>query len=357
MVMLGLLTPFVLFNTVYIWPKLLGAAYGLLVFNQLLSLARDSRSNRALPLAGICAALSLLCHAGNALLFPLLALAFARTLWRQGWLRLATAFMALILVLLPWLAWQILVQPHPTALLRFALTNHFGFNRRAFPILPDVIAAYRELGIEGWAANKLRGLHAMSGSIRDLMRGLDQKRYGPGQDELGMQRIRDFASVFRSVGLIFMASLPLAFRRGLRGRLFETATLAASVGWGCVALTLLAFLSPPLTHHLPSSAVLLIVGASASACLALRRSLRAALIFAALLTWAVVWAVHPMVIALRTEPTAVLAFGLSFGVLLWRAGPSLLGRAYAGGARIWQPPASPNEERLSAKLRTPASSA
>ena len=65
--MLTMASPFLLFNTVYTWPKILGASYVLVAFILLCGLEGRSRKQSGdLVVVALCAALACLSHASNA---------------------------------------------------------------------------------------------------------------------------------------------------------------------------------------------------------------------------------------------------------------------------------------------------
>jgi hypothetical protein len=142
---------FCIFNGLYTWPKLLAAAFGLLM---ILALARlSSRTGEVgdspvvlLSIAALGGALALLSHGGA--LFGVVAalLVCARPIFRQGPRPMLLAALAGIAVLTPWLIWQAWFQPNGTALLRFLLVGSFGFDRRETSVLAEAVNTYASLG-------------------------------------------------------------------------------------------------------------------------------------------------------------------------------------------------------------------
>ena len=163
--LLTLTTPFVFFDTVYTWPKLLGASYVLLSFGLLHGMSRRRRDDGWLSLALVaaCASLAYLSHASNAFALVAVAALFAPTIVRQGAPAIALSALVAVLMLLPWTIWQAAVQPGGNALLRFALANDFGADDRSRPLLVSVVDAYSGLGVGGWISAKVEALRLLFG--------------------------------------------------------------------------------------------------------------------------------------------------------------------------------------------------
>jgi hypothetical protein len=313
MVVAAAMSPFFLFNSVYIWPKLLGATYALLVLLALASLLPGRRDRGAVILAGLCAALSILCHASNAVVFPAFALVFAMPIVRQGFVTLALGGLATVATLIPWQLWQSFVQPHGNALIRYALTLDFGMEDRTKPILPEMIAAYRTLGVHGWIASKLDGLMVIFGSMRPSVPLNEGASYGPGFDAVGRLRIADFFSLLRGILIpatgLFLAPILWTWRRPQNAGL---AVRAASCGFLGILLPVLVFLATPITHVLPYASPVLLLLAGASFLFAWP-VLREMALLAEAAYFLIVWLAHPLLSALRVETLAVVA--LAAGLL------------------------------------------
>jgi hypothetical protein len=323
LVVIAAMSPFFLFNSVYIWPKLLGATYALLVLLSLASLVPGRRDQGGVILAGLCAALSILCHASNALIFPALALVFATSIVRQGVVTLALGGLAAVVTLIPWQLWQSFVQPHGNALIRYALTLDFGMRDRTKPILPEIIATYRTLGLQGWIASKIDGVMVIGGSMRAPVPLHEAATYGPGVDAVGRLRIADFFSLTRGilipvVGLMLAPILWTWHRPQGTGLAVRTA-IGGSLG---VLLTMLIFLPVPITHVLPYASPVFLLLAGASFLFAWP-VLRGIALLAEAVYFGVVWVAHPLVSALRLEALALPALAAGLLLLFYVAGSSI----------------------------------
>lgn len=314
---LTLTSAFVFFDTVYVWPKLLGATFTLLAFGGLFGLDRErKRSPVTLAVVAGCAALAYLSHSSNAFALLPIAVLFVAVIFRQGpsAIVVATAFAGALL--LPWILWQWFVQPGGTALLRQALANEAGFDTRTSPVLPSVLAAYHAMGWDGWLRGKLAALRFVAGIGVDPARLGNVARYSPGLDVYGYLRVLDFFVTLRAIG-VAAAGVVLLPALGLF-RLDSTAAMLprnASIA-GLAGLLLSIFLTLPIAymHHQPFGALLLVTVAGAvtlAACGPLASRLA---VVVALGYFTVVWIVPPLVIADRVQWTAVA--GMAYGAVL-----------------------------------------
>jgi hypothetical protein len=299
--------PFVLVNTVYIWPKILGATFVLLAFGLLVS----PNSNRKplssnLWIVALAAAFAFLSHASNAVALVPLCLIFIRSILRQRATNIVISAAAAIVVILPWFAWQHFFQPNANSLLRFFLSGDFGFDKRDLSVWTSAWNALEHLGFSGWIAGKIANLALMLGHD-------DWKSFGdvailsPAADIIGTQRVLDFSVMVRALGIAVLGLFVLPFlsdtHHGVRA-----AKLGAIVGLGGLMLTLAASLTMSYVHQQPYGSVLLLLfaGAVAITCLPARvGSLTASIGIA---YFVVVWLIHPLLFALRIHWMALLIF-------------------------------------------------
>jgi hypothetical protein len=324
---LAIISPFLLFNTVYTWPKILGASYVVAAFLLLSRLSTGGIKQRlSLTIVAICAALAYLAHGSNAFALVPLALFFLPTIWREGSAVIAAAVLSAVFVYLPWAYWQIVIQPGGNGLARFALTGNLDFNERHLPILPAVINAYKELGLGGWLALKAKAVLLMLGIGTETQFG-EAASYSPGTGLLGSYRVLDFLVLVRAIA----ATLPgLAF---LWLRIWTTSAKrsdtqllpdAGLVGCAGLIFTLLVTLPPAIVHQLPYGSILLLLLAGAGA-IAGNGLLAAVIIPLATGYFLIVWIGSPLIIADRLVASGLV--GMVFGVLFivivlmntWRA--------------------------------------
>jgi hypothetical protein len=139
-------TGFLLFNTIFVWPKLAGAALVLLAFCTFFATESAINPRHRWLAGGALAACGNLAHGG--VMFSLLALvpivAFSlRRRWRP-WLLAAAAFTVLSL---PWLAYQRLYEPPGNRLLKWHLAGAVEPDARS--VTTALVENYSSLG---WSA-------------------------------------------------------------------------------------------------------------------------------------------------------------------------------------------------------------
>lgn len=227
------LTPFFLFNSTYIWPKLLSAAFGLAAAAILLGLGSERRLRddpQGLIAAAALSALALLTHGGS--VFGVLA-AIALAPCYRGLPSLRGALLAAITgigLLAPWMAWQHFVDPPGNALVKYAFAGTFGFGEESLGVLATIERNYTALGWAGWTANKWHGLQTLTIGTDDNCAMGEQ---GIATSLAGPLRVADFlyaipALRFLLVGLILVPLL-LCHR-----------TLATHAPWRLTSFALLA---------------------------------------------------------------------------------------------------------------------
>lgn len=157
---LAIFSGFFLYNTVYVWPKLLAAGMSIAA---LVFLLPEHRQNRtvSLTLAGVCAALAMLAH-GSAvfLLAPalLVLLAFRRLRPDRG---LAWAALAFVLLNAPWSAYQKFYDPPGDRLIKMHLAGVQDVDPRS--ALAAIAQAYETTPPAVIAQNKLANVQTALG--------------------------------------------------------------------------------------------------------------------------------------------------------------------------------------------------
>lgn len=321
-VVLVLSSPLMIFNTVYIWPKLLGASYALASFLVLSDMARQGRAiaRPNLDLAAVLAVLSYLSHGSNAFTLVVIALAFALPLLRSGIVPLGLASASALLVYAPWAWWQAVVQPHGNALVRSALAGDFAFDDRERSILQDIVAAYAGQDLWGWLKGKLLGLRFMTGYKVEWTSLPELVSTHAGPTWFGGARVLDFyvgifALGISLVGVVLVAACA-ARVPGLSRRPAEFGFLvrAAGVGLAAVAFQLLATVLTPVTHHVAYAALLLLLCSGAAMLAQRHRAIAAASCVLAGGYALVVWVGAPILAADRLVFTALA--GMAAGAVV-----------------------------------------
>jgi hypothetical protein len=305
-VLLVLFSPFVLFNSVYTWPKLMTAFLAMAGLWMLVS-DRSSRNTSSIA-AGLLFGLALLSHAGVA--FGLLALPIFVRLLTAKWLVVRSAIAATVAVIcwIPWSLWQKYIDPPGNALMRYALTGDLGFTSPLMPLTEAVRTAYADLTLQGWLSQKWLGLKNLFGVDYS-----DTSMDTYVVSWIGTLRLHDFLFVFpalRFLGLALLAALISAvFLPSMRARTRNVAllTLAGLTG---IAVNILATWSVHINHHQSYLSVVALLLAGALALLVLPRWLAIALTTAQIGYVMVVWMVHPIYVPGSVQITVV------FGVIL-----------------------------------------
>lgn len=242
------MTPFAIFNSVYIWPKMLGASFALFAFIQLfeptqyIEHKQHARFSSALLWAALLSGLALLSHGGTA--FGIVA-AIVMAIWYRGLpsLRLAIrAGLIGLLTLVPWALWQHFEQPPGNALVKYAFSGNFGFGEEAKGVLATVRDAYAKLTLSSWAEMKL-------GALRVLFDGEGStcgvQEIGSISSYYGLLRSQDFFYFGPSLRFLALGFIPLFFSRRLlsldarKDRLIHYARIMVSTGLlsiGCYSL-------------------------------------------------------------------------------------------------------------------------
>jgi len=312
-VALAVTSPFFLFNTIYTWPKMLGAAYALLAALLLLEMRERSgaAAGMSLVLVAICASLSYLSHASNLFAMIGIAIIFAPSLQRQSPARIVLACIAAAIVVAPWLWWATYVQPGGNALLRSALTGDFGFDRRSTPIGPEAIAALQKLGIHGWLERSREHLMVMLGMIRLpwLFEGLGPSTaYGI----LGRARVEDFAILVRSIGVaaLWLPAVAISALFPALGKEMSDARMLLGCGLAGALLTVATLCPMQIMPNVAYGVAALLFAAAAFGVAKTNPAFAVCVLVISLFYCGVVWIVHPLMIALRIEWTSLLMFSI-----------------------------------------------
>jgi hypothetical protein len=158
------LTGFCIYNSLYIWPKLLGAGFGLMMILSLAVLVtRPASGTLLLSIAALSSALALLCHGGVVFGVAAALLVCAPAILRQGLRPVLISAALAAIPLMSWIAWQAIYKPGGNSLVRFMLTGDFGQDRRDVSVLADVIAAYSRLTTHAFLEMKTNALLTLFG--------------------------------------------------------------------------------------------------------------------------------------------------------------------------------------------------
>ena len=283
-------TPFAIFNTLYVWPKLLGAVFAALAFMLLFAARTENRRQGGdLILVAGCAALSYLSHASNAFVLVPIAVFYARWIIGYGLGSIVRAVVVAVILVSPWLWWTSVLQPGGNALLRFALAGTFGFEDRSVPLIKSVLDAYSQMSLGEWLQLKGLALLRLIGLGPDWSAYSETARLSADRSVFGGWRVLDFFELGRTILFPLLSlALVVAFWRDRLRRL----AMPVAVGLAGVLVTVLLTLVPSYVHALPYGAVLLLM-LSGGAALGL---------LPAVLTWSILCASAAYVVVVWIAP-------------------------------------------------------
>ncbi|MBV5327744.1 MAG: hypothetical protein JZU65_08925 [Chlorobium sp.] len=318
--------PFILFNTVYGWPKAFGAAFALMAFG----LAWQSRNFDAakskkttILLFFVLGAFSMLAHSSTALFLAPLGLLFLFWNFRSHTLAVFVGFAIALALLASWSCYKWAVLPSADPVTKYALTGDFGFGHSAslWQMLSD---RYCEMSLWQWLEIKRTMLLQVFLPLHHPVTQIDlNSDYGSGTiDKL---RAWDFmllskgnvAILVFTVVAAWVSLSAFAFRRSdvfQNQGAFLVLTGVSVTTW---LLIVLGFLIPPVLHVWPQAAVFgLALGGAVV--VYQRYPLLFSLTLVALMSYTgSVWIISPLQSALAIDLGAalVLAAFVSWGLI------------------------------------------
>ena len=289
---------FVVFNSTYIWPKMLAAALALgayLVYS-------EAANNEHAPLstygaAGALAGLALMAHGG--VVFGLVPV-FAHPLLHPSRRKLTGLFAvgaAGLLVIAPWLLWQRLVDPPGNALIKEAFAGTFGFGEEAKGVWQTVRDAYAPLTLSAWLRMRDQAALTYFGLFKPPLDELIRP-----MDWAGRRRISDFMFFFPSLRdaniawiLVMLAALRRPWRRSEDPEKMSTAL--AWIGLGLAGLLISAVLGWDMhvNHHQSYHSILLVMAGLYAMLLAGPGWMRATAVCLHFAYFGYVWLISPLV--------------------------------------------------------------
>lgn len=210
---------FFLVNAFFVWPKLLSAAFSLVIAAYALTdWPQGQRENRAAPmLIGAASALALLSH--GAAIFGIIGICLAmlvRILAGRasfpGARFIAIALCCAALVYTPWLAYQKWIDPGGDRLLKFHLAGVEEVDPR--PTAEVVSGAYRQIGWPGALRNKVKNVQqaftAPNASLTSAVNSLGDTLMGDtkrARDSARFVRGEQFFFILPALGLFVLGPL------------------------------------------------------------------------------------------------------------------------------------------------------
>lgn len=262
----ALFTPFIVFNTIYGWPKFFGAAFALTAFGLAWRLrTEEGESGGKLDAIGffLLCSFSYLAHASTALFIaPMMLLLLGWPLKRLHSSILAGATISLLL-LFAWAAYKHLVLPSDDPVTKYALTGDFGFGQSGRSLLSMVLRRYADLEFFDWLSIKramaLQSFWPVHHSITQI--GLNND---PGMDWSGALRAWDFLMLSKGNMAVPICAVMswVSVRRTAEHKsirveathsLSRALLLFAAAAW---FLMVCFFIAPVVLHHWPQAALI-----------------------------------------------------------------------------------------------------
>lgn len=250
-------TPFLFFNTVYVWPKLLAATFCLIQFLYLGLLEKEEDRPAYFPvvISGIAAGLAVMSHGSAAIAVLAIYVAALFRAFRAHWFPVLLSAATSAIVTIPWVIWSKTVAPTINPLPRFLLTADFGFSQNVpRGVFQSAFQMYRHMPFSTWLQAKLVALKTLAGFDLSIAR----MALAPFKDPfLGFQSVRAYQFFFLvpSLGLLLV---PLAWillgRRAIKIADPARRLFIRQLSWAVMLTLLLQFavmMAAHLLHHYP----------------------------------------------------------------------------------------------------------
>ena len=252
------ITGLTIFHSIYVWPKLGGAAFAVGAF----VLYAQARPRDVPAMAGVAvlAALAWLSHGGT--MFSLVAFGVMAIFWKPwpSFRAIAAAGLVFLALALPWTAYQKLYDPPGDRLLKWHLGGVDAVDRAS--ALQTIIEQYRTVGRERVLANKKFSFETLIGGWDEYTFTILRPRY---------RRVHEWYYFFRSFSIwnVALLAAPIALlRRKTLGEFSWRMTWATAI-WIALSLSTwcLVIFGPPswTVNHAGSFAANLAVFALAYA--------------------------------------------------------------------------------------------
>lgn len=314
-------TGFALFNTTYIWAKLIGGGLALVGY---VLLARARAGEQSLGLEswlafGVSMALSLMSHGGVVFgLVPLAPLA-ARAVLRSRARHVAAGTLTAALVLLPWVVWQRTVDPPGNALVKFAFAGTWGFDEEDVGVWATVERAYRSVSPGEWLYARLEAVKTTLGwHVDPQVAWVTRLR---GADELpGRLRLGDFLFFFPSLRFLHVGWLALAFSRWWRPeqrRQLAFVRRTVALGLAGVAVSVVLLWRIHVAHTLSYLSLLLVMAGLTAALISVDHPLCRAAVACQVGYFTAVWVLDPLSWAWTVRWDVVVSLVIPAGAAVW----------------------------------------
>ena len=331
------LLPFCLFNSSFIWPKLLGGSFGLLAIWVLLlrkppeAADKGEARNHGWLAAALLSALAMLCHGGT--VFGILAMLLLAPFLRgiPGPRTMFACALGVALLLGPWSAWQKLVNPPGTALMKSVFAGTYGFDEPQMGVLDTIKRSYAGLDRQKWLGMKADGLRSIV--LPATAQTCGQGEMSEGASGIGEWRVIDFISLFPSLRFLWLGLLavPVVLLRGGAREGLRAPLLLLGVGLLGVAIDILVAWDCQIIHTQSYESVLAIIAGLLLLLLRLPQRWPALVVATLSIGYTLwVWVLDPLKLGTYLDPIALAACAL----LLAGAARLALGREHPAAPEV-----------------------
>jgi len=258
--------PFVLFNTVYGWPKAFGATFALVAFGlawQSRNLGTGNSNRSTILLFFVLGAFSMLAHSSTALFLAPLGLLFLFWNLRKNTRIVLVGFSLALALLASWSLYKLAVLPSTAPVTKFALTGDYGFGHPEWSLWSMLADRYREMGFWQWLEIKKTMLLQVFLPVHHPITQIDlNSDFGAGAND----KLRAWDFMLSSKGNLVLpffavvtawASLSSFALR--KREVFQNQgpfLILAGISATAWLLVVFGFFAPAILHHLPQAAVL-----------------------------------------------------------------------------------------------------
>lgn len=308
--------PFVLFNTIYGWPKAFGAAFALVAFG-LAWRARGGYEGKSqqtmIILFFLLGAFSMLSHASTLPFLVPLGFMFYFLTPRQNLRAFAAGLVIALVVVATWSLYKTIVLPSEDPIAKYALTGDFGFGNPGKSLWKMLSERYDRLTIRQWIDIKRIMLFQ---SFLPINHSVTQYLINSefGADAIDKLRAWDFMMLSKGnlpVPLLTIVAgywtLKAAYRGCLRDARAEAPFLVL-IGVSLVAwlLMVLGFLAPVVIGHWPQAGLFGLAVGSAVIAYSHFRPIFWIMLLALLTYTGLVWILSPLYASLSVDAGAAI---------------------------------------------------
>jgi len=313
------LSSLAIFNTIYVWPKLIGGAFALTAFFLAWAVATrigpgeklaDGERPVLFAVLGALAAFSLMCHGGTFFGLVVLGLWVAWRFRRDIAVGAPIAAAAFLGIVIPWLAWQHFVEPPGNALAKFALAGTFGMKEHDIGLWQTIHRSYAGISFFDWLHMKRDAFSILAG-LQPSPCGVGELRpYSSDVFSAGRYRAFDFIYVLPSFRFFWLGLPPLlipALRRPVDDDALRAGRTMLVLGLATIALTALVMWKCFIVHDQSYEALLWLLVAFSWGLIVARIWYRTLGLALCAIYAGVVWGIAPFFGQIRVEADITVA--------------------------------------------------